>query len=366
MPGVGCTSSKAFHSAIAVMDAQRQSIGANLQGHVLEIGPGARPYPTAPGACVTYADRSVAGGRELNWPELKGAPAGPQADYDIDLDHDGLGALADASQDAVVASHVIEHLANPVAALVEFQRVLRPGGQLVLVVPDRHHTFDWVRRPTSFTHLWEEYQAGVVEVSRAHILEFCRAISMQPPLHPPQVRAWHDPRCLDDRLLALHRRRSIHVHCWAPEEFASLLANLLWKGTLSFSLAHAYFVEDLEDGHGDEFGFVLVKDAAASSPSSVAERFAHDWSVITLEKSRASPQRLLRLQAALRRDATDAGPVLGAVVMQALAERRLRPRRPGPQKRDLRRLVLRGRQAVRELLLPAARPQLPQASFDPG
>jgi len=343
------------------IEGQRQKIGRTLDGDVLEVGPGARPYPTAPGARVIYADRSVAGGRRLNWPELRDGPAGPNAEYDVDLDRDGLRMLADASLDAVVASHVIEHVANPIAALVEFQRVLRPGGRLVLVVPDREHTFDWVRKPTSFAHLWDEYRAGTTEVSTAHITEFCRSIYMQAPVHPPQVRAWHDPKALDDALLALHRRRSIHVHCWAPEEFASLLANLLREGALSLDLSHAYFSQDLPGGRGDEFGFVLIKTAQSTPAATLAERFVREWCRLTLDTSKAPPQRLWRLQAALQRDVPDPRQTLTTLPAQALAERRLRVPQPGLKPRDLRRLALRGRQALREWLLPASHPQLPRA-----
>jgi len=340
---------------------QRQRIGRTLEGDVLEIGPGARPYPTAPGARVIYADRSVPGGRRLNWPELRDSPAGPDAEHDVDLDRDGLRVLADASLDAVIASHVIEHVANPVAALVEFQRVLRPGGRLVLIVPDREHTFDWVRQPTSFAHLWEEYEAGTTEVSAEHITEFCRSIYMQAPVHPPQVRAWHDPKALDDALLALHRRRSIHVHCWAPEEFASLLANLLRQGTLSFDLSHAYFCQDLPGGRGDEFGFVLKKTALSAPATTLAERFVREWCRLTLDESKAPPQRLWRLQTALQSDLPQGMQSMAALPAQALADRRVQVRRPGLKPRDLRRLALRGRQTLRELLLPASHPELPRA-----
>ncbi len=55
----------------------RAGIGRNLRGDVLEIGPGHAPFPTCPGARVTYADRAVEGGRDATWPELVGQPRGP-------------------------------------------------------------------------------------------------------------------------------------------------------------------------------------------------------------------------------------------------------------------------------------------------
>jgi SAM-dependent methyltransferase len=44
--------------------------------------------------------------------------------------------LAPASYDAVTLHHVIEHLADPWRALVQLRRALKPGGVLVVVVPN--------------------------------------------------------------------------------------------------------------------------------------------------------------------------------------------------------------------------------------
>jgi SAM-dependent methyltransferase len=44
-----------------------------------------------------------------------------------------------ASFDAVLSTHVAEHLAHPEAAFGEMARVLRPGGQLLLLTPNRRH-----------------------------------------------------------------------------------------------------------------------------------------------------------------------------------------------------------------------------------
>lgn len=43
--------------------------------------------------------------------------------------------VPDASFDAVLCSEVLEHIPNPVAAIKEFSRVLKPGGTLMLTAP---------------------------------------------------------------------------------------------------------------------------------------------------------------------------------------------------------------------------------------
>jgi SAM-dependent methyltransferase len=54
--------------------------------------------------------------------------------------------FADASFDAVLSTHVAEHLARPEAAFSEMARVLRPGGRLLLLTPNRRHYVPIVAR----------------------------------------------------------------------------------------------------------------------------------------------------------------------------------------------------------------------------
>lgn len=60
----------------------------------------------------------------------------------------------DGSADMVVTSHVLEHLDVP-AALAEWKRVLKPGGECLAVVPDAAHEKQWIG-----FHLAEAHERG--------------------------------------------------------------------------------------------------------------------------------------------------------------------------------------------------------------
>jgi hypothetical protein len=65
----------------------------------------------------------------------------------VELDYPGYDGthlpFPDESQDAILASHVLEHIANYQQVLREWHRVLRVGGHLVILVP---HRFLYERR----------------------------------------------------------------------------------------------------------------------------------------------------------------------------------------------------------------------------
>ncbi|MDA8163414.1 MAG: methyltransferase domain-containing protein [Desulfobacteraceae bacterium] len=65
--------------------------------------------------------------------------------------------LADESQDFVVNSHVIEHFADPIRTLMEWDRVVKPMGILFMIVPHKERTFDAVRERTTLAHLIDDF-----------------------------------------------------------------------------------------------------------------------------------------------------------------------------------------------------------------
>jgi SAM-dependent methyltransferase len=90
------------------------------------------------------------------------------------VDDVDLSDVQSDSYDVVFSSHVIEHIANPLRALAAWQRVTRPGGFLLIVVPHMEGTFDHRRQVTSLEHLIGDRDRGVAEDDLTHLDETLR------------------------------------------------------------------------------------------------------------------------------------------------------------------------------------------------
>jgi SAM-dependent methyltransferase len=237
--------------------AVRRRFASHLTGAGVEIGPGHVPFPVPPTVNVQYVDRWDPSVNSSLFPELGEAPGFRKPDIVANLDADRLSWLSDASQDFVIASHVIEHLANPIAMLVDCYRVLRPGGLLVLLVPDRHKTFDRERSPTPLSHIIDEYKRGVREVDDAHVVDYM--IGTRNTLGDPSETLGFTPEMMAD-LITVHRNRSVHAHVWNLDEFSEVLNFVTEKLGLQWEVIDI-MPPGADGSYGDEFGWLLSRTA---------------------------------------------------------------------------------------------------------
>jgi SAM-dependent methyltransferase len=192
----------------------RRFLGDNyLRGDGLEIGPLHRPWPVPADCRMTYTDSfSTEALRTLWSPEVDGYQIIP---IDVVTDATTLSAFTEAHFDFVIASHVIEHLENPVAGIAAGLRVLKPGGVLLLALPDRRHTFDRSRPPTSIEHVLRDYCGDCQRGRRQHYEEWVGLVE--------HLKG----EALATRVSALEAQLyPIHFHVWTPLEFTALLAEL--------------------------------------------------------------------------------------------------------------------------------------------
>jgi SAM-dependent methyltransferase len=245
--------------------AIRRRFASHLSGEGIEIGPGHVPFPVPPTLFVRYLDRWEPTKLTALFPELGEQPGFSKPDVIADLDMDRLTSFPDASLDFVIASHVLEHLANPLAMLVDIHRVLRPGALLVVLIPDRHKTFDRDRAPTSLSHLIDEYRRDVREVDDAHIMDFLIGARVQLDGH-------RGPDEFAPDYLNFHRQRSVHVHVWDVEEFGGALDYGAEELGLRWNV-----IDTMPPGavgtYGDEFGWVLAKVEDDLGPTGRFRRF---------------------------------------------------------------------------------------------
>lgn len=188
-----------------------------LRGEGLELGALNNPLPVPPHAKVRYVDFASAEnvGQQFPGHAVK-AP-------DIIDDALTLSSIADCSQDFLIACHILEHLEDPIGALKNWFRVLRPNGILFVSIPDRRFTFDFYRKVTPFAHLLEDHERGPAWSRESHFAEL-----------KEQYRCTYGVQ--DEELLRQlvdwHRkgRGHTHFHVWTQLEMLELIVNLRRSG----------------------------------------------------------------------------------------------------------------------------------------
>ena len=199
------------------MENYRDSAYRLLQGAGIEIGALNQPAALPPELSVSYCDVISREEAKRLFPETDSSRL-VEVHHLIDLDNSGLQLFESNSMDFVILSHVIEHVANPIAVLDELFRVCKPAGHVVIAAPDKDYTFDKPRQLTPFTHLLEEYQQQVTTVSDAHYLDFLKAVHPEVFSRPAEQFA---------RDLAGVRARREHAHVWNSASFASFMREAL-------------------------------------------------------------------------------------------------------------------------------------------
>jgi len=82
-----------------------------------------------------------------------------------------MAGIPSSSYDFLLASHVLEHIANPLKALHAWAGVVKPGGIIVLVVPHRDGTFDHKRPLSTLDHILADFAADMAEDDTTHLQE---------------------------------------------------------------------------------------------------------------------------------------------------------------------------------------------------
>jgi SAM-dependent methyltransferase len=175
-------------------------------------------------ASFTVWEGAVVGGDTFTFDPLK--PNGRQ--YVCEATN--LASVPTGQYDAVISSHTIEHTANPIGALREWARAVRPGGWLVLIVPHKDGTFDWRRPVTRIEHLIEDFEAKRAEDDLTHLEEI---LSLHDLSRDPGAK---DLEFFKRRAMENATNRCLHHHVFDT----GLVANMVGRAGLEvLSIARA-------------------------------------------------------------------------------------------------------------------------------
>ncbi len=220
-----------------------------LTGQGVEIGAFTTPIP---GIRPIYVDR---------FPEYAGEKT--LADYygdacDLPFHACSLGYVA--------TSHVLEHVANPLAALAEWFRVLEHDGIIYMVIPDISKTFDHKRQLSSVEHMLEDYENNVTQVDGTHIDEFVFGVDWKtysPSTPVDQLKdAQEELASVYHHSIAAGSEINIHFHTFNSESARQLIEvgnrENIWNGKIDI-------VEVVESFPGSNpNGFLIIARVAKS------------------------------------------------------------------------------------------------------
>jgi SAM-dependent methyltransferase len=184
-----------------------------ISGHGLEIGAGTRPFPVPTGAKVLYGDirDSVS---------LKSYFKTDAVQSSEPIDAQTLVGIADASLDFVISAHVIEHLRDPIGAIVNAIRALKRSGIHLLVVPDMRRTFDRDRPETSVPHVLADFRDGGVGTCQQGYEEHLRYVH---PILTGQSYSEAEIQRQATEAARLWPKYGAHFHAWTRAGFEALL-----------------------------------------------------------------------------------------------------------------------------------------------
>lgn len=204
------------------------------KGVGLEFGPLANPVVAKSEGTIYYLDHLSTEGLRNKYANDKSIDISKIVPVDIVMDNDLSVLESFGPFDYVIASHVFEHLANPIAWLQRLASYLKLDATLAMAIPDKRFTFDRLREPTSLSELLANYVAGQEAPSPIQVLDHYLNVAhidtrsvWLPDFSDSQVRRKYG---MSSAMAASARAVSEYVDChctvWTMESFVNIWAQL--------------------------------------------------------------------------------------------------------------------------------------------
>jgi len=282
---------------------------------VLEVGPLHNPQLRKEEADVRYID--IAGTDELRAKYADNPHVAPLVDRLVDVDYvlrpgqtlaEATGD--DAPFDLVIASHVIEHVADPVGWLGQVWQVLAPGGALSLVIPDKRYCFDVNRQLTTMADLVDAHLRRLTAPGFRQIYDHeanyagdvdQRELWAGRDVSALRRRDVEDPDAfayaMCQQIARTGEYRDVHSSTFTPESFLSLLDKVTLLGLTDFQLSRFYPTEP------DDLQFFVTLVRSANHDDDTMQRRERQRAAIAEVSHQVASQRGVRRVQVIKRRA---------------------------------------------------------------
>lgn len=206
------------------------------------------------------------------------------------------------SFDYVIASHVIEHTPDMLGWMREIAEILRPGGRLMLAIPDKRFTFDYLRLTTRLSEILDAYLRRNRRPMPAQIFDYnANAVELdliaawQNRIDAASLKHFVNLRvALDRSVESVRDGKYIDAHCWVftARSFPALLADLVDLDLLSYICVDLYEPER----NTDEFIVVLERWVEESVALKDAARGSFLRHVDRMDQAESKPVDIAELQ----------------------------------------------------------------------
>jgi SAM-dependent methyltransferase len=246
-----------------IMKTRLEKILACIDTHTekgLEVGALMNPIVTPNMGNIRYIDHATTAALQAKYAHDPNVDIHKIVNVDYVWGEEGLPDLVghDVPFDYLVASHVIEHVPDFIGWLKEVHAVLKVGGILSLVIPDKRYCFDHHRPLTEASDVVGAFLTHSRKPSPQQVFEYFSSVvhydgqitwDQTVATIPEKFSPIHSH--LDAWNLASHsllEGQYIDTHCWVftPESFFNLLKTLMQIGLLGFSVEKFYETEGCE------------------------------------------------------------------------------------------------------------------------
>jgi SAM-dependent methyltransferase len=144
-----------------------------------------------------------------------------------------LNIIKSSSYDFLISCNNLEHIANPIKALVEWLRIIKRGGILILILPNNLINFDHKRKVTDFNHLINDYNNDIEENDMTHLDEVLKLHDLK---LDPELKNFEEfkKRCKNN-----FENRAMHHHVYDLK----LLSQIFKFLKLEILLMHSTFTD---------------------------------------------------------------------------------------------------------------------------